>query len=207
MNATPKLAQFRDFKATLKAIADELGATLTAKGFSPTNRYAEMTVGFPNTAVIVELTYTNYEGHKPALYIGEGTRQRAISNLSAANLKKHLTARLDDARKLVAEIAEEKQKDAATFAAEDAMATALTVELAFDGFTKLKNDDYHIWRSSSLGEIKLAYVGAAKNPKGRYDITYNVEYDFIVSGVMVKGELTAPDLAGIRRTLKALYSL
>ena len=207
MNATSKLTQFREFRANLNAVAAALGATAVH-----TARMDEgvFTVTLKSDSEIsFGITYTNYEYHgAPRLYIDRvGYGQAMLKNLSRANLTKHLGARIAEAKQHADEIAEDKRKDRLTYAAEKTMADALTAELKHDGFTKLHSFNYPAWHSSSLGEIRLTNVTATKNTEGNYDITYNVEYDFNVSGVVVKGELDAPDLAGIRRTLKALYSL
>lgn len=205
MNET-RLSQYRQFRATLKAVAASLGATAI--------HTARMDEGVFNitlnadTNVALEVTYTNYEFHgAPRLYLGSGSKQPMLSNLTAANLTKRIKTALLARQQYLTEMAEDDAKDKATYAAEEQMAGTLTAQLKLDGFHAVKNDDdYHIWRSSSLGTIKLAYVGAVKT-EGQFEFTYNVEYDFTVSGVVVKGELDAPSLSGILRTLKALYSL
>ena len=209
MNET-KLSQYRDFRAALKAVAASLGATAIH-----TPRMDEGVFRITlnaDTNVTLEVTYSNYRDHVgPRLYVDRlGFRgQTMISNLTAANLTKHIKQALLAVQKNLTEIAEDERKDTVTFTAEEQMAKTLTVQLKFDGFHKVTDDDAdeHVWRSGSLGKIKLAYTGAVKNDEGTYDIAYDVEYDFTVSGVTVKGELTASSLAGILRTLKALYSL
>lgn len=206
MNET-KLSAYRDFRATLKAVAASLNATAihTARMDEGVFRIAH----YADTHVALEVTYTNYEYHgAPRLYIDRpGRAQTMLTNLTAANLTKHLKAHLLAKQKYLAEIAEYDQRDKANYNAKEQMAGTLTVQLKLDGFHAVKNDDdYYIWRSGSLGTIKLAYVDAVKT-EGRFEFNYNVEYNFTVSGVVVKGELDAPSLAGILRTLKALYSL
>jgi len=207
MNET-KLSLYRDFRATLKAVAASLNATAIH-----TPRMDEGVFRITlnaDTNVTLEVTYSNYRDHVgPRLYVDKlGFRgQTMLSNLTAANLTKHIKQALLAVQKNLTEIAEDTRKDTVTFAAEEQMAGTLTVQLKLDGFHALKNDDdYHIWRSGSLGTIKLAFVDAVKT-EGQFEFTYNVEYDFTVSGVVVKGELDAPSLSGILRTLKALYSL
>ena len=204
MNET-KLSQYRQFRATLKAVVASLGATAI--------HTARMDEGVFNitlnadTNVALEVTYTNYEFHgAPRLYLGSGSKQPMLSNLTAANLTKRIKTALLARQQYLTEIAEDDAKDKATYAAEEQMDGTLTAQLKLDGFTKISDEDYHIWRSSSLGTIRLAYVGAVKT-EGQFEFTYNVDYDFTVSGVVVKGELDAPSLSGILRTLKALYSL
>jgi len=208
MNET-KSVQYRQFRATLKAVAASLGATAI---HTPRMDEGVFRITLKaDTNIALEVTYTNYTDHiGPRLYVDKlGFRgQTMLSNLTAANLTKHIKQALLAVQKNLTEIAEDTRKDTVTFAAEEQMAGTLTVQLKLDGFHALKNDDdYHIWRSGSLGTIKLAFVDALKNDEGAYEIRYNVEYDFTVSGVVVKGELDATTLSGILRTLKALYTL
>lgn len=205
MNET-KLSAYRNFRATLKAVAASLNATAihTARMDEGVFRIAH----YADTHVALEVTYTNYEYHgAPRLYIDRpGRAQTMLTNLTAANLKKHLTKELAYRQFEINRDAISDKEDSAADKAQKEMVKLLTSSLS--GFT-FTNADVPTWRGASgLGTIRLFHTKAYLVPKtDQFEFTFRFKYVANVSGARLEGELEARDTAPAVQAFKALYSL
>jgi len=208
MNETSKLAAYRTFKTNLMAVAAQIGAKAVRKPREGEGVFRVEALDDEN--VNIEITYTNYESNGgPALYIGPSLRQRKLTNLTPANLKKHLIAHLSASRKMRAEIALDEAKDDYSAKAEKRMVEFLNTELEPAGFKPGTTDiDTPVWRSER-GWFKLAYIHVT-GTVGSFRAEYNVEYDLKTGPgreIHVRGEFDAVTSAQIARTIAALRAI
>lgn len=208
MNEISKLESYRTFKTNLLAVAAQIGAVATRKPREGDGvwRVAAM----DNAAVEVEITYTNYPyNNGPALYIGSSMRQKKLTNLTPANLKKHLIKHLSAKRKDLAEWALDEAKDDYSAKAEKRMVEFLNTELEPAGFKPGTTDiDSPEWRSER-GWFKLAYIHVT-GTVGSFTATYNIEYDLKTGPgreIHVRGEFDAVTSAQVARTIAALRAI
>lgn len=208
MNEQSKLEQYRTFKTNLLAVAAQIGATATRKPREGEGVWR--VTAMDNAAVDVEITYTHYEYNGgPALYVGPGSKQKKLTNLTAANLKKHLIKHLSAKRKDLAEWALDEAKDDYSAKAEKRMVEFLNTELEPAGFKPGTTDiDSPIWRSER-GWFKLAYIHVT-GTVGSFTATYNIEYDLKTGPgreIHVRGEFDAVTSAQVARTIAALRAI
>ncbi len=171
MNETSKLAVYKEVKKTLTAVTDAQGNTIAwssagAKGFQP-----------PKGG--------------PRLYLGEGSKQPPLKNLSHANLKTHLLGRLNARRAYLAEMELDEAKDTAGAEAEVAMAKVIT-SLLCPGMKHRIGDLGNEW-FNERGSFKLADVSVKGTP-GNFTFSYNIEYDFKAGAtreIHIRGEFDA----------------
>lgn len=205
MNET-KLSLYRDFRATLKAVAASLNATAIH-----TARMDEGVFEITNNAdhrVQISVTYTNYEyDGGPRLYLGTGSKQPKLKNLTAANLKKHLTKELAYRQYEINRDAISNKEDSAADKAQKEMVKVLTASLS--GSFTFTNADVPTWRGASgIGMIRLFHTKAVVDGKtDQFEFTFRFKYVANVSGARLEGELEARDTVPALRTFKALYSL
>lgn len=209
MNETSKTQQYRNFRTTLKAVAASLNAI--AVHTSHMNDGEFQITDKSDAKLELTVIYRNSErlgGERLTVYSTTVDKTADLTNLSPANLKRHIAKRLANVRKYFLELDADEALHNAEHDARDVMAKKLGAVLLGDGFKVLPNpDDDIIWRSSSLGTVKFGYATGTLNTERGYDFTYNVKYDFTISGTAIKGELDALTLEGITKPLRALYTL
>lgn len=192
-----KTQNFRNFKTSLHAAARALALKVVA---TPRNGPTSFRVtAMDNEAIDIELTFVqHYDGDQPKLaFDNEST---SLSNLSLANIKKHLIKRIAKRRADLSAQALEDAKDNAGSAAEDAMAKHITKFLpgTMKYIDPAKDDNAisHTWRSER-GEFRLAYVHVTGTVNS-FSFEYNVEYKFragLTRDIKLEGEF---DVTGTR---------
>lgn len=131
-----------------------------------------------------------------------------ITNISKANLAKHILKRLAKRGQDLQDMALEDDKDAASSAAEDSMAKTLTA--TFRAFKPGTSDiDSPMWRNDR-GWFKLAYIHVTGTVNS-FVMEYNIEFDFVVNpstaDIHIKGEFDAKTSDEIIRTIRGILAL
>ena len=208
MNETSKTAQFRSFRSSLKLVAQSLNATAihTSRMYEGEFRITDNA----DNRIEITVIYRNSERDGEQLTLEGNTVDKTsiLSNLTANNLKKHISHRLLGVRNYFLEMEEDERRATAEDSAAKLMANKLDTALLSDDFTKATNvDDDYLWRSATHGTIKLARVSGTLNTERGYDFSYNVEFDLTLKGTAIEGKLDAVDFSGIIRPLRTLYTL
>lgn len=212
MNTTQvsdKIKNVRLFKSNLLAAVAALGATAKYRPKDSPGSW-RITAG-DSENVYVDLIYTDYDYHgKPMLYFASNSRVM-VSNLTSANLKKHLIKHIAKRRADLAANALDDAKQDAGNAAEEAMAKHMTaflpksmkhIDPAHDN-----NEISHIWRSER-GQFRLAYIHVTGTVNS-FAFEYNVEYKFaagLTRDIKLEGEFEVTNSRDMETMLRAILS-
>lgn len=213
MNTTQvsdKIKNLRLFKSNLFAAVAALGATAKYRPKDSPGSW-RITAG-DNENVYVDLIYTDYDYHGyPTLYFTSNSRVM-VSNLTSANLKKHLIKHLAKRRADLSAQALDDAKDDAGSKAEEAMAKSITaflpksmkhIDPAHDD-----NEISHIWRSER-GQFRLAYIHVTGTVNS-FEFEYNVEYKFaagLTRDIKLEGEFEVTNTRDMETMLSGILQL
>ena len=209
MNDNSKTQNFRNFKTSLHAAARDLALKVV-----PTPRDGPTSFRLEagdSENVYVELTFVqHYDGDTPKLAFGN--ESTSLSNLSVANLKKHLIKRLAKRRADLSAQALDDAKDNAGAAAEESMAKTITKLLpaSMKHIDPAKDDNAlsHTWRSER-GEFRLVYVHVTGTVNS-FQFEYNVEYKFaagLTRDIKLEGEFDVTNSRDMQTMLSGILSL
>lgn len=209
MNENSKLQNFRNFKTSLHAAARVLALKVAA---TPRNGPTSFRVtAMDNEAIDIELTFVqHYDGDTPKLAFGN--ESTSLSNLSLANIKKHLIKRLAKRRADLSAQVLDDAKDAAGSKAEEAMAKHMTAFLpkSMKHIDPAKDDNAisHTWRSER-GEFRLVYVHVLGTVNS-FSFEYNVEYKFaagLTRDIKLEGEFDVTNSRDMETMLSGILQL
>ena len=213
MNTTQvsdKIKNVRLFKANLMAAVADLGATAKYRPKDSPGSW-RITAG-DNEDVYVDLIYTDYDYHgKPMLYFTSNSRVM-VSNLTSANLKKHLIKHIAKRRADLSAQALDDAKDAASAKAEESMAKTMTEILprSMTHIDPAKSDSEisHIWKNER-GQVRLAYVHVTGTVNS-FEFEYNVEYNFragLTRDIKLEGEFEVTNSRDMETMLRGILQL
>jgi hypothetical protein len=192
------------FRRNLEAAAKTLNARVVPWPKMGEGHFRVALVGSP--AISLNLMFNLWSDRDP--YIQFGTESKRITNLSRANLVKHLNKRFAARKENEKAMALENAIDNASALAEKVLAGKITRFLG--SFLRTTSDmDTPLWKCER-GWFKLAYIDVAGSDPANFELTYNVEFDFktgTTRDLHIKGEIDAKTTTELFRAMQAVLYL